>query len=151
MIEPGLPDFLIGDPGRLRQVLLNLIGNAVKFTEKGQVVVRVGGGPTEGEKWQFRFSVTDTGIGIPEEKQGMLFQSFTQLDASMARSYGGTGLGLAISKRIVEQMGGQIRVESREEEGSTFSFEMELPRVRSCTRCGGSAVRGSLRPADSGS
>lgn len=126
-VEPELPDFFIGDPIKLRQVLLNLIGNAVKFTEKGEVAVRVGGAPAEGRMWRLLFSVRDTGIGIPKDRQSILFQSFTQVDASTARSYGGTGLGLAISKRIVELLGGRIWLESREGEGSTFSFEFELP------------------------
>jgi two-component system, sensor histidine kinase and response regulator len=128
IVEPDLPDFFIGDPVRLRQVLMNLLGNAVKFTDEGEVVAKVEGSPAEGtERWRLLFSVSDTGIGIPQDKLEMLFQSFTQVDTSMTRSYGGTGLGLAIAKKLVEQMGGRIWVESRKGAGSTFSFEVELP------------------------
>jgi len=129
VIEPDMTGFFLGDPAKLRQVLLNLLTNAVKFTESGEVTVRASGKPGGPDRWRLRFSVTDTGIGIPEDKKGMLFQSFTQLDASTARSYGGTGLGLAISRRIVEKMGGDIWAESREGKGSTFIFEIELSKV----------------------
>jgi PAS domain S-box-containing protein len=117
-VEPDVPQDLVGDPNRLRQVLLNLLGNAVKFTERGEVVLRVA---NEGEG-VLRFTVSDTGIGIPEEKIPVIFESFTQADLSVARTHGGTGLGLAISKHLAEKMGGQMRVESAPGEGSTFSF-----------------------------
>lgn len=134
-IQSGVPASLIGDPGRLRQVLANLIGNAVKFTEKGEVVVRVelteNDMPNEEnipkeipvpDRCALRFSVIDTGIGIPADKMDRLFQSFSQVDSSTTRKYGGTGLGLAISKQIIELMGGSIGVESKESEGSRFCF-----------------------------
>ena len=122
MVQPEIPLRLRGDPGRLRQILLNLLSNAVKFTEKGKVIIRVCLEAEISAHATLRFSVTDTGIGIPADRKHLLFKSFSQIDASATRSYGGTGLGLAISKRLAEMMGGQINVESKEEEGSTFWF-----------------------------
>ena len=113
---------LVGDAVRLRQVLTNLVGNAVKFTENGQVELRVGDDAEAAETGSFLFLVSDTGIGIPEEKLESVFDSFTQVDSSTTREYGGTGLGLTISGRLVEMMGGRIWVESRAGEGSTFYF-----------------------------
>jgi len=127
-VAPGLPNVFTGDAGRLQQVLVNLVGNAVKFTDQGKVTVNVEGnrGAEEGW-WDLRFSVSDTGIGIPHDKMEAIFNSFTQLDTSSTRAFGGTGLGLAISRRIVEQMGGRMWVESREGQGSTFYFDVILP------------------------
>ena len=125
-IAPDVPDNLIGDPNRLRQVLLNLIGNAIKFTESGEVSLHVtpdAGLPAPGA---LRFTITDTGIGIPVEKLGAVFERFTQADSSTTRKYGGSGLGLTISKRLVELMGGRIWVESSVGGGSVFSFTVRL-------------------------
>jgi len=123
-IDPELPDWLAGDPGRLRQVLVNLAGNAIKFTDQGEVVIEVTRLP-EGDsdtEIQLHFLVRDTGIGIPKDKQATIFESFSQADASTTRQYGGTGLGLAISTQLVEMMNGRIWVESEPGEGTTFHF-----------------------------
>ncbi|HQU74949.1 MAG TPA: ATP-binding protein, partial [Calditrichia bacterium] len=121
-VSPDLHGYVNGDPGRLRQVLLNLANNAIKFTEKGEVVIRVE--KTASEKL-LAFTVKDTGIGISGEDQAKLFQSFTQVDASTTRRYGGTGLGLAICKKVVEQHQGDIWVESTPGKGSTFYFTLK--------------------------
>jgi len=121
-VHPDTPDFLLGDPTRLRQVLLNLVGNAIKFTSRGQVTVRVRPETAVDDQVRLLFAVSDTGIGIPLEKQKMIFEAFAQADASTTRKYGGTGLGLAISNQLVQLMGGRISVESQPEIGSTFYF-----------------------------
>ena len=122
LIHPTVPTALRGDPGRLRQILLNLAGNAVKFTEKGEVFLDVNRQEETESRVTVRFSVADTGIGIPKDRVDRLFKSFSQVDASTTRKYGGTGLGLAISNRLAEMMGGRIGMESQEGRGSTFWF-----------------------------
>jgi two-component system sensor histidine kinase/response regulator len=126
-VPRDVPRSLRGDPTRLRQVLTNLIGNAIKFTETGEVVVSVRATPGDGDKTAVRCSVRDTGIGIAPEHLEAIFQEFTQADASMTRRYGGTGLGLAISRRLVGLMGGELAVTSEVGQGSEFSFTLTLP------------------------
>jgi PAS domain S-box-containing protein len=123
-VQPDVPDALVGDAGRLRQVLLNLVGNALKFTEKGDVVVRVEclSEPTTDGEVELLFSVIDTGIGIPPDKHEAIFRAFEQEDTSTTRKYGGTGLGLTIASRLVALMGGNITVDSQPGRGSTFTF-----------------------------
>jgi signal transduction histidine kinase/streptogramin lyase len=121
-VDASVPDNVVGDPDRLRQTLFNLIGNAVKFTAKGGVYLTVDDDGSMGEIGILRFAVRDTGIGIPRDKQQLIFEAFRQADGSTTRKYGGTGLGLAISSRLVEMMGGAIQVESEVGRGSTFSF-----------------------------
>src|SRR5207253_800784 len=111
-IPPDVPDALLGDPGRLRQIIVNLAGNAIKFTEQGEVVVDVECESKTEDEVRLHFSVRDTGIGIPPEKQKLIFEAFTQADSSATRRFEGTGLGLAISSQLVGMMGGKIWVES---------------------------------------
>ena len=127
-ISPDVPRYLHGDEIRLKQVLVNLVGNAVKFTEQGMITLNV---EKTDEPCKLLFSVTDTGIGIPENRFSDLFESFVQLDASYSKKYQGTGLGLAISKRLAEMMGGTIRLESKEGKGSTFYFTAEFEKALS--------------------
>jgi signal transduction histidine kinase/DNA-binding response OmpR family regulator len=121
-VAPDVPDVLEGDPGRLRQVVLNLVGNAIKFTEQGEVVLRVEIMERSGPDARLRFTISDTGIGIPPEKQARIFEPFTQADGSSTRLYGGTGLGLTICTQLVARMGGAITVESEVGRGSVFQF-----------------------------
>src|SRR5215471_7625207 len=131
--DPNVPDALVGDPLRLRQVVVNLVGNAIKFTEQGEIVLRTQTESNSNDDIQLHFSVTDTGIGIPPEKQSVIFEAFSQADSSTTRRYGGTGLGLAISAQLVELMGGSISVESQPGRGSTFHFssrfEVQRPGI----------------------
>lgn len=126
VIAPGSHLALRGDPGRLRQILLNLAGNALKFTERGEVVIRIGTRQLEGTRVALECAVSDTGPGIPPDRVGHLFQPFTQVDASTTRRFGGSGLGLAITRQLVGAMGGDISLQSRIGAGSTFTFRIEL-------------------------
>jgi PAS domain S-box-containing protein len=128
MIDPQMSMMVRGDPGRLRQVLINMLGNAVKFTDKGEVILRVRKETEREHSVGLRFEVTDTGIGISAEQQSRLFESFVQADASTTRRFGGTGLGLAICKKLVERMGGEVGVLSDPGKGSTFWFTLTLEK-----------------------
>jgi PAS domain S-box-containing protein len=132
-VHPDVPLYVMGDPTRLRQVLLNLLGNAIKFTECGEVIMRIDQIGDEADLHALRFSVSDTGIGIPPDKIQTIFESFTQVDSSTTRKYGGTGLGLSISRRIVELMGSHMEVTSTEGRGSTFSFVVHMAAVPGLT------------------
>lgn len=129
-VAPDTPDRLLGDPGRLRQVIINLVGNAIKFTASGEIEVAVQhiAGAPQGHA-RLKFSVRDTGIGIPQEKFRLIFESFSQVDTSTTRQFGGTGLGLTISAQIIQLMGSQIELQSEVGLGSTFSFTLELPMI----------------------
>ena len=142
-VAPAARGAFSGDEGRIRQVLLNLVGNAIKFTEQGSVVVTAGAYRRADGREGVRFEVSDTGVGIPDQAKPQLFSMFTQADSSTTRRYGGTGLGLAISRRIVEMMGGEIGFESRLSSGSTFWFWVPLPARRGAAagRGGRSAPR----------
>jgi len=125
-VHPDVPTMLVGDPGRLRQILVNLVGNAIKFTERGEILVKVEVESITPESACLHYSVRDTGVGIPLEKHQKIFEAFSQADDSMTRKYGGTGLGLTICGRLVEMMSGRIWVESKEGQGSTFHFTTKL-------------------------
>jgi PAS domain S-box-containing protein len=128
-VEPGLHDTYVGDVGRIRQIVTNLMGNAVKFTESGHVLVDVTGEDLGDGRNRLKMSITDTGIGIPKDKLALIFDKFSQVDASSTRRHEGTGLGLAITQRLIELMGGDISVESEEGKGSTFHVHLDLERV----------------------
>ncbi|MBA7517118.1 Sensor histidine kinase RcsC [subsurface metagenome] len=128
IVDPDVTSLLRGDPGRLRQILNNLIGNAIKFTSEGEVVLKVSLDDEEETRITTRFTVTDTGIGIPADRFESLFDAFTQVDTSTTRIFGGTGLGLSICKQLVELMGGKLRVESDEGRGSTFWFTVAFEK-----------------------
>ena len=129
IMDPSTPKMIKGDVTRIRQILNNLLSNAIKFTHKGEILVIVDAKKTAGKHYKVHFAVKDTGVGIPENKIGQLFQSFSQVDASITRKYGGTGLGLAISKHLVELMGGKIWVESELGKGSTFHFDIKCEAI----------------------
>ncbi len=141
-VDPRLPEAVIGDLGRLRQVIINLVGNAVKFTERGEVVLALRLESQDDDSLQVVFSVRDTGIGIAQDKQNIIFSAFEQADTTMTRRFGGTGLGLAITARLVELMRGRMWVESRSGEGSTFWFTSQFGRVR------GASPPARVAPAD---
>jgi PAS domain S-box-containing protein len=134
-IHSDVPDHLTGDPMRLRQILINLTDNAIKFTERGEIVVSVSSQSITGDESELHFSVSDTGIGIPQEKQKAIFEAFAQADGSTTRTYGGTGLGLSIASQLIKKMGGRIWIESKVGEGTTFHFTARL------------GVRAALSPA----
>ncbi len=129
ILNKPTPHYIVADPTRLRQIFVNLVGNGVKFTEKGEVTIHVNSEQQDDGRFQIHFSVQDTGIGIPEDKIGRLFQSFSQVDASTTRKYGGTGLGLAISKCLSELMNGRMWVESEFGKGSAFQFEILVEKA----------------------
>ena len=135
-VPPGVPEKLIGDPGRLRQLVVNLAGNAIKFTARGEVIVHVAVRESTPTEARLLFTVADTGIGIPGDKLGKIFEPFSQADDSMTRKYGGTGLGLSISTRLVELMGGTIWVESQPDGGSKFFFTASFSLQKSRTDSG---------------
>jgi len=142
-IGPGLPELAVGDPARLRQILTNLLGNAIKFTERGQVGLKAEIVSRSGDAIQLKFTVHDSGIGIPPGEQARLFDSFTQGDESSTRQYGGTGLGLAISKQLVELLGGEIGLDSEPGKGSRFWFTATFGKSTAAER---SKVEGRIRP-----
>src|SRR5439155_18706559 len=125
-VQPGVPEAVEGDPIRFKQVLVNLLSNAIKFTQSGEVVVGASMRETGGGTALVQFEVRDTGIGIPAQKLATIFEAFTQADNSTTRRFGGTGLGLTICKRLVNLMGGEVWVESKEGEGSSFFFTLRL-------------------------
>ena len=150
-IGAEVPCALIGDPGRLRQVVTNLIGNAIKFTEQGEVTLRVEQESLSGQDVVMHFVVSDTGVGIASARQQAIFEAFTQADGSMTRKYGGTGLGLTISSRLVEGMGGRIWVESHPGLGSSFHFTAGFGLQENSRQDGGHARSDSAKFAGAGS
>ncbi len=143
--DPEVPSQLLGDPSRLRQILVNLVGNAIKFTQYGEVLVAIESGSQDTRSVELHFKVKDTGIGIPPEKQGLLFKAFSQADSSTTRKYGGTGLGLAISASLVELMAGKLWVESSEGKGSTFHFSARFAVAAGKAQLASPALAAELR------
>jgi signal transduction histidine kinase/CheY-like chemotaxis protein len=143
--DPEVPSQLVGDPGRLRQILINLIGNAIKFTQHGEVLVTIERLSQDARGVELHFKVKDTGIGIPPEKQGLLFKAFSQADSSTTRKYGGTGLGLAISTRLVELMAGKLWLESSAGQGSTFHFSARFAADEAKTQPASPALKAELQ------
>ena len=135
-VPPDLVDFIVGDPVRLRQVILNLAGNAIKFTDQGEVVLRVQVETPDADDVTLHFAISDTGIGIPPEKQKLIFEPFAQADTSTTRKYGGTGLGLSISMRLIDMMGGRIWLESESGKGSTFHFTARFGKATATVSTG---------------
>ncbi|MBE9606561.1 response regulator [Acetobacteraceae bacterium H6797] len=141
-LSPGLPASVVGDPGRFRQMLFNLVGNAVKFTDQGWIEISVSAEEEEPGSWRLNCAVSDTGIGLDPAKIPMLFERFTQADASISRKYGGTGLGLAICKRLAEQMGGSIEASPREGGGSVFRFDIVVGQADEVATSDPAALKG---------
>ena len=125
-VQPDVPEAVLGDPGRIRQIIVNLVGNSIKFTERGEILLSVTREEESSDGVSLHFAVKDTGVGIPADKQQLVFEPFSQADGTMARKYGGTGLGLTICTRLVGMMGGRIWVESQSGQGSTFNFTIQL-------------------------
>ena len=144
-VAPGIPKYLKGDVGRLRQIMVNLVGNAVKFTKRGEIEVRVEVESENDTGVMLHFQVRDSGIGIPKEKQRMIFDAFTQVDSSTTRNYGGTGLGLAITSRLVQLMGGKIWVESEPDRGSVFHFTSRFESIGVRQQTGDSGGQEAVR------
>jgi signal transduction histidine kinase/CheY-like chemotaxis protein len=143
-VSPEVPDNFLNDPARLRQVIINLVGNSIKFTDAGEVTVKASVESSDGHLATLHFAVTDTGIGIPSEKQQVIFEAFGQADSSTSRRYGGTGLGLTISSRLVEAMGGRMWVESEVGKGSTFHFTLNFRRGKQAAAGGAVLSPGAL-------
>src|SRR5260370_37801301 len=132
-VQPDVPEALVGCPGRIRQIIVNLVGNSIKFTERGEIFVSVEKESETPDSVRLHLAVKDTGVGIPADKQGKIFEAFSQADGSMARVYGGTGLGLTISTRLVGMMDARIWVESEFGKWSTFHFLISLSVRRGIT------------------
>jgi two-component system sensor histidine kinase/response regulator len=125
-VQPHVLEAVLGDPGRVRQIIFNLVGNSIKFTERGEILLSATQEAESSEAVSLHFAIKDTGVGIPADKQQKIFEAFSQADGSMARKYGGTGLGLTICTKLVEMMNGRIWVESEMGKGSTFHFTASL-------------------------
>ena len=147
-VDPQVVDLVAGDPVRLRQILVNLVGNAIKFTSSGGITVSVQRESQDSGHMMVRFTVQDSGIGIPPDRQKEIFSAFTQADSSTTRKYGGTGLGLTISRRLTELLGGRIWVESEPGKGSSFHFTVKLGIAKETRAAGDNRVpQAALSPA----